>query len=118
MEGAAPPAPTAPPTAAATSSSGGGAAAAAPPGDAVTQENPTGYPLGERGPQLGHQLSHFWNQTWQEMEQATEFRSHHLPLARIKKIMKLDEEVRVRSPDTHALQPPHAASHRAVGADD
>ena len=116
MEGGAPPQPSAPPAAAATSSSGG--AAAAPPGDAVTQENPTGYPLGERGPQLGHQLSHFWNQTWQEMEQATEFRSHHLPLARIKKIMKLDEEVRVRSPDTHALQPPHAASHRAVGADD
>jgi nuclear transcription factor Y gamma len=31
------------------------------------------------------------------MEEATDFRNHNLPLARIKKIMKSDEEVRVRA---------------------
>jgi hypothetical protein len=80
-----------------------------------------------RRQQLQHQLTHFWNQQvsgfsrptfsvhrlltpallfativslpmqWKEMEQATDFRNHNLPLARIKKIMKLDEEVRVRT---------------------
>ena len=49
-----------------------------------------------RRQQLQHQLTHFWNQQWKEMEDATDFRNHHLPLARIKKIMKSDEEVRVR----------------------
>jgi hypothetical protein len=50
-----------------------------------------------RRKQLQHQLTHFWNQQWKEMEEATDFRNHNLPLARIKKIMKSDEEVRVRA---------------------
>ena len=43
---------------------------------------------------LQDQLTHVWNIQWKEMEQTKDFRSHNLPLARIKKIMKSDEDVR------------------------
>eukprot|EP01051_Picozoa_sp_SAG22_P006140 SAG22_NODE_392_length_11210_cov_3.879669_1_plen_155_part_10 len=46
---------------------------------------------------LQEQLTHVWNVQWKEMEQAKDFRSHNLPLARIKKIMKSDEDVRMIS---------------------
>ncbi|KAK9139671.1 hypothetical protein Scep_009352 [Stephania cephalantha] len=45
--------------------------------------------------QLNQQLQTFWANQYQEIEQATEFKNHSLPLARIKKIMKADEDVRM-----------------------
>lgn len=43
------------------------------------------------------QLQLFWSQQMQEVEQANDFKNHQLPLARIKKIMKADEDVRMIS---------------------
>lgn len=43
------------------------------------------------------QLQLFWQQQMGEVEQATDFKNHQLPLARIKKIMKADEDVRMIS---------------------
>lgn len=43
------------------------------------------------------QLQHFWQQQMAEVEQANDFKNHQLPLARIKKIMKADEDVRMIS---------------------
>ncbi|KAB2039880.1 hypothetical protein ES319_D02G041500v1 [Gossypium barbadense] len=47
--------------------------------------------------QLQQQLQRFWANQYQEIEQATDFKNHSLPLARIKKIMKADEDVRMIS---------------------
>jgi hypothetical protein len=41
-------------------------------------------------------LQMFWTYQHQEIEQVNDFKNHQLPLARIKKIMKADEDVRVR----------------------
>ncbi|KAJ8554018.1 hypothetical protein K7X08_024696 [Anisodus acutangulus] len=46
---------------------------------------------------LQQQLEMFWNYQRQEMEGVTDFKNHQLPLARIKKIMKSDEDVRMIS---------------------
>ncbi|KAK7359732.1 hypothetical protein VNO77_01697 [Canavalia gladiata] len=46
---------------------------------------------------LQQQLNNFWANQVQEIEETTDFRSHGLPLARIKKIMKADEDVRMIS---------------------
>ncbi|XP_051135297.1 nuclear transcription factor Y subunit C-2 [Andrographis paniculata] len=43
------------------------------------------------------QLAAFWAEQMQEAEQAREFKNQSLPLARIKKIMKADEDVRMIS---------------------
>ncbi|KAL1815030.1 hypothetical protein DCAR_0519259 [Daucus carota subsp. sativus] len=43
------------------------------------------------------QLQAFWANQMQEIEQTTDFKNHSLPLARIKKIMKADEDVRMIS---------------------
>uniref|UniRef100_A0A453NLG8 Core Histone H2A/H2B/H3 domain-containing protein n=1 Tax=Aegilops tauschii subsp. strangulata TaxID=200361 RepID=A0A453NLG8_AEGTS len=43
------------------------------------------------------QLREFWATQMEEIEQATDFKNHTLPLARIKKIMKADEDVRMIS---------------------
>jgi len=40
------------------------------------------------------QMHMFWQRQMQEIEEMEDFKSHHLPLARIKKIMKSDEDVR------------------------
>lgn len=45
--------------------------------------------------QLQQQLQSFWANQYQEIEQTTDFKNHSLPLARIKKIMKADEDVRM-----------------------
>ncbi|KAF8378017.1 hypothetical protein HHK36_029350 [Tetracentron sinense] len=45
--------------------------------------------------QQQHQLRMFWNHQQQQIEQVDDFRNHQLPLARIKKIMKADEDVRM-----------------------
>ncbi|KAL3505867.1 hypothetical protein ACH5RR_031249 [Cinchona calisaya] len=47
--------------------------------------------------QLQQQLQDFWRNQYQEIEQATNFKNHSLPLARIKKIMKADKDVRMIS---------------------
>ena len=43
------------------------------------------------------QLQSFWAQQMREVEQVNDFKNHQLPLARIKKIMKADEDVRMIS---------------------
>ncbi|CAK9139233.1 unnamed protein product [Ilex paraguariensis] len=45
--------------------------------------------------QLQQQLQSFWTSQYQDIEQTTDFKNHSLPLARIKKIMKADEDVRM-----------------------
>lgn len=47
--------------------------------------------------QLQQQLQSFWANQHEEIEKATDFKNHSLPLARIKKIMKADEDVRMIS---------------------
>lgn len=47
--------------------------------------------------QLQQQLHGFWANQFQDIEQTTDFKNHSLPLARIKKIMKADEDVRMIS---------------------
>ncbi|KAF8654489.1 hypothetical protein HU200_061679 [Digitaria exilis] len=41
------------------------------------------------------QLQLFWHEQRTEIEATTDFKNHNLPLARIKKIMKADEDVRM-----------------------
>ncbi|KAI6692473.1 hypothetical protein NL676_020183 [Syzygium grande] len=47
--------------------------------------------------QLQQQLQSFWANQYQEIDRVTDFKNHSLPLARIKKIMKADEDVRMIS---------------------
>ncbi|KAI3988575.1 hypothetical protein MKX01_011472 [Papaver californicum] len=47
--------------------------------------------------QQQQQLQVFWSNQMQEIEHITDFKNHTLPLARIKKIMKADEDVRMIS---------------------
>ncbi|XP_073011091.1 nuclear transcription factor Y subunit C-6-like [Typha latifolia] len=69
---------------------------------------PVGYPAAAAAPyQAYHHLYHqqqqqqqqqlqlFWADQYREIEQTTDFKNHSLPLARIKKIMKADEDVRM-----------------------
>ena len=49
------------------------------------------------------QLQQFWAEQLSEIEQATEFKNHALPLARIKKIMKADEDVRMISAEAPVI---------------
>ncbi|KAL5972330.1 hypothetical protein ACLOJK_041583 [Asimina triloba] len=46
---------------------------------------------------LQTQLQMFWANQYHEIEQTNDFKNHSLPLARIKKIMKADEDVRMIS---------------------
>jgi nuclear transcription factor Y gamma len=47
-------------------------------------------------PQPYLNLANFWSQQMQEVDESNiDFKNHSLPLARIKKIMKSDEDVRV-----------------------
>ena len=53
----------------------------------------------------------FWNAFWQnqmqEIEQGTnDFKNHQLPLARIKKVMKADEDVKVSTVNTATAKGP------------
>ncbi|KAK3418541.1 hypothetical protein EUGRSUZ_H04476 [Eucalyptus grandis] len=47
--------------------------------------------------QLQQQLQSFWANQYQEIDRVADFKNHSLPLARIKKIMKADEDVRMIS---------------------
>ncbi|KAI7740747.1 hypothetical protein M8C21_033928 [Ambrosia artemisiifolia] len=53
--------------------------------------------------QLQQQLQSFWANQYQEIEQTTDFKNHSLPLARIKKIMKADEDVRMISAEAPVI---------------
>ncbi|CAM8922111.1 unnamed protein product [Rhodiola kirilowii] len=53
--------------------------------------------------QQQNQLQMFWTYQRQEIEQVTDFKNHQLPLARIKKIMKADEDVRMISAEAPIL---------------
>jgi nuclear transcription factor Y, gamma len=53
--------------------------------------------------QQQQQLQAFWANQMQEVEQATDFKNHSLPLARIKKIMKADEDVRMISAEAPVI---------------
>ncbi|KAJ8554016.1 hypothetical protein K7X08_024694 [Anisodus acutangulus] len=65
-----------------------------------------GYPPHQPYHQLleqQQQLEIFWTYQRQEMEGVTDFKNHQLPLARIKKIMKSDEDVRMISAEAPIL---------------
>nr|KYP74352.1 Nuclear transcription factor Y subunit C-9 [Cajanus cajan] len=47
--------------------------------------------------QLQQRLQAFWANQYQEIEKVTDFKNHSLPLARIKKIMKADEDNKRRT---------------------
>ncbi|KAJ9131496.1 hypothetical protein P3X46_035152 [Hevea brasiliensis] len=47
--------------------------------------------------QLQQQLQTFWVNQYQKVDKVVDFKNHSLPLARIKKIMKADEDVRMIS---------------------
>ncbi|XVF54699.1 hypothetical protein PTKIN_Ptkin05aG0202000 [Pterospermum kingtungense] len=53
--------------------------------------------------QQQQQLQMFWSYQRQEIEQVNDFKNHQLPLARIKKIMKADEDVRMISAEAPVL---------------
>ncbi|KAJ6430624.1 hypothetical protein OIU84_021920 [Salix udensis] len=53
--------------------------------------------------QLQQQLQTFWANQYQEIEQTADFKNHSLPLARIKKIMKADEDVRMISAEAPVI---------------
>ncbi|KAB5532146.1 hypothetical protein DKX38_018816 [Salix brachista] len=82
-----PPQPTTPPAAAAAAASG-------PPSSA---------PFHHLLQQQQQQLQMFWSYQRQEIEQVNDFKNHQLPLARIKKIMKADEDVRMISAEAPIL---------------
>lgn len=53
--------------------------------------------------ELNTKLNAFWVDQMTEVQQATDFKNHLLPLARIKKIMKSDEDVRMISAEAPVL---------------
>ncbi|KAL5543716.1 hypothetical protein UlMin_007500 [Ulmus minor] len=53
--------------------------------------------------QQQHQLQMFWTNQLQEVEQTNDFKNHSLPLARIKKIMKADEDIRMISAEAPVI---------------
>ncbi|KAI4345579.1 hypothetical protein L6164_012687 [Bauhinia variegata] len=53
--------------------------------------------------ELQQQLQNFWANQIQEIEQVVDFKTHSLPLARIKKIMKADEDVRMISAEAPVI---------------
>lgn len=68
----------------------------------------SGYPAPQMQP-MGYQNMHmqqlqiFWGNQRAEIEQVTDFKNHQLPLARIKKIMKADEDVKMISAEAPVL---------------
>ncbi|GFQ07513.1 nuclear transcription factor y subunit c-3 [Phtheirospermum japonicum] len=53
--------------------------------------------------QLQQQLQSFWANQYEDIDQVTDFKNHSLPLARIKKIMKADEDVRMISAEAPVI---------------
>jgi len=76
--------------------------AAAPPSSTTTGYPPQ-PPYHHLLQQQQQQLQMFWSYQRQEIEQVNDFKNHQLPLARIKKIMKADEDVRMISAEAPIL---------------
>jgi len=49
------------------------------------------------------ELNRYWGEVYQDIEKTKQFKTHKLPLARIKKIMKSDEDVRMISAEAPIL---------------
>ncbi|CAJ2631610.1 unnamed protein product [Trifolium pratense] len=65
------------------------------PAGAQLGQHQLAYQLIQQQQQLQQQLQTFWANQYQEIGKVTDFKNHSLPLARIKKIMKADEDVRM-----------------------
>lgn len=81
-----------------------------PPMGAPAVQYPAGAPYApyqhiyqQQQQQQNQQLQLFWADQYREIEQTTDFKNHNLPLARIKKIMKADEDVRMISAEAPIL---------------
>jgi len=62
------------------------------------------YQYHQRQAKLQRKVKNFWAQQLKEIKESTDLRSHHsVPLSRIKKIMKSDEDVKMVSAETPAL---------------
>ncbi|XP_009779358.1 nuclear transcription factor Y subunit C-1-like [Nicotiana tabacum] len=79
------------------------AANAAAAAAAAAVAYPTQPPYHHLLQQQQQQLQMFWTYQRQEIEQVNDFKNHQLPLARIKKIMKADEDVRMISAEAPIL---------------
>ncbi|XP_055832572.1 nuclear transcription factor Y subunit C-1-like [Solanum dulcamara] len=79
------------------------AAAAAAAAAAQSATYPPQTPYHHLLQQQQQQLQMFWTYQRQEIEQVNDFKNHQLPLARIKKIMKADEDVRMISAEAPVL---------------
>ncbi|XP_024976342.1 nuclear transcription factor Y subunit C-1-like [Cynara cardunculus var. scolymus] len=77
--------------------------AATPPPPQQPSPFPPQQPYQHLLQQQHQQLQMFWNYQRQEIEQVNDFKNHQLPLARIKKIMKADEDVRMISAEAPIL---------------
>ena len=81
---------------------GGGAGAG--DGKAAAQWPPNSAAATERQRVIQQKLAETWTEQWKEMQATTDFRRGHiLPLARIKKIMKTDEDVRMISAEAPVI---------------
>ncbi|KAH7280717.1 hypothetical protein KP509_36G010900 [Ceratopteris richardii] len=65
---------------------------------AAVPQSITGYQSAQH-----QQLRQFWAAQMQEVQHVTDFKVHQLPLARIKKIMKADEDVRMIAAEAPVL---------------
>ncbi|KAF8005847.1 hypothetical protein BT93_K0202 [Corymbia citriodora subsp. variegata] len=74
-----------------------------PPPSQAAAGAPPAAPFHHLLQQQHQQLQVFWSYQRQEIEQANDFKNHQLPLARIKKIMKADEDVRMISAEAPVL---------------
>ncbi|KAJ4866628.1 Nuclear transcription factor Y subunit C-9 [Raphanus sativus] len=75
-----------------TTTVAGSVGSAAPPGQLAFHQTHQ-----QQQQQLAQQLQVFWENQFKEIEKTTDFKNHSLPLARIKKIIKADEDVRMIS---------------------
>jgi nuclear transcription factor Y gamma len=72
-----------------------------PPKAEEALSEPSQYP--QPSPALQATLAAFWARQGHELVSLRDFKTHALPLARIKKIMKSDEDVRMISSEAPAL---------------
>jgi len=73
-------------------------------GKAAAQWPPNSAAATERQRVIQQKLAETWTEQWKEMQATTDFRRGHiLPLARIKKIMKTDEDVRMISAEAPVI---------------
>ncbi|KAK7332296.1 hypothetical protein VNO80_29046 [Phaseolus coccineus] len=84
-----------------------------PPNQTVGVPVPSPYPGGNRydrqcrkqlqQDQMRQRINSFWARQLKEIEESTDLKSHSLPLSRIKKIMKFDEDVKMVSTEATML---------------